>query len=193
VTEAAYSHLGLHPKLGVVAHHMDGRQFVAERAEKGKYHVVTLDAVNDYSVPYHLLTKECNEAVKKTLTDDGLYLVTVIDDVANGKLWKAAYHTLKESFPHVAVTFPKGAFDPARPDKLERSVIVLYAANRPLEADRWAEMMYRQTGGGSGVYVVPTEVTEGMMARDKRVILTDQYAPVDNLLMQVFRSRKPGE
>jgi spermidine synthase len=193
VTEVAYSHLGLDPKLGVVAHHMDGRQFVAEKAEKGKYHVVTLDAVNDYSVPGHLLTKECNEAVKRTLTDDGLYLVTVIDDVANGKLWKAAYHTLKESFPHVAVTFPKGTFDPARPDKLERSVIVLYAANKPLEADRWAEMMHRQTGSGSGVYVVPAEVTEGMLARDKRVTLTDQFAPVDNLLMQVFRSRKPGE
>jgi spermidine synthase len=193
VTEVAYSHLGLEPKLGVVAHHMDGRQFVAEKAEQGTYHVVTLDAVNDYSVPGHLLTKECNEAVKRTLTDDGLYLVTVIDDVANGKLWKAAFHTLKESFPHVTVTFPKGTFDPARPDKLERSVIVLYAANRPLEPDRWAEMMHRQTGSGSGVYVVPAEVTDGMMAHDKRVILTDQYAPVDNLLMQVFRSRKPGE
>lgn len=193
VTRVAYSHLGLDPKLGVVAHHMDGRQFVAEKAEKGKYHVVTLDAVNDFSVPYHLLTKECNEVVKKTLTDDGLYLVTVIDDVANGKLWKAAHHTLKESFPHVAVTFPKDLFDPAHPEKLEKSVIVLYAANKPLEVDRWAEMMYRQTGHGSGVYVVPADVTERLLASDKRITLTDQYAPVDNLLMQVFRSRKPGE
>lgn len=193
VTRVAYSHLGLDPKLGVVAHHMDGRQFVTEKAEKGKYHVVTLDAVNDFSVPYHLLTKECNEAVKATLTDDGLYLVTVIDDVANGKLWKAAYHTLKESFPDVAVTFPKGAFDPARPEALGKSVIVLYAAGRPIEPADWAVMMQRQTGGGSGVYVVPAEVTEGLLARDKRIVLTDQYAPVDNLLMQVFRSRKPGE
>jgi predicted membrane-bound spermidine synthase len=190
VTRVAYSHLGLDPNLGIVAHHMDGRQFVAEMAPKGHYHVVTLDAVNDYAVPAHLLTKECNEAVKATLTDDGLYLVTVIDDVADGKLWKAAYHTLKESFPHVAVTFPKGVFDPADPDKLERSVIVLYAANRPLEPDRWAEMMHRQTGSGSGVFVVPTEVVDGMLARDRRIVLTDQYAPVDNLLMQVFSTRK---
>jgi spermidine synthase len=193
VTRVAYSHLGLDPKLGVVAHHMDGRQFVTEKAAKGKYHVVTLDAVNDYSVPYHLLTNECNEAVKGTLTDDGLYLVTVIDDVADGRLWKAAYHTLRETFPHVAVTFPKGVFDPTRPEKLGKSVIVLSAAAKPLEPDRWAEMMHRQTGTGSGVYVVPADVTEGMLARHKRVILTDQYAPVDNLLMRVFRNRKPGE
>ncbi len=193
VTRVAYSHLGLDPKLGVVAHHMDGRQFVTEKAEKGKYHVVTLDAVNDFSVPGHLLTKECNEAVKQTLTDDGLYLVTVIDDVANGKLWKAAYRTLKESFPHVAVTFPKGVFDSAHPEKLEKSVIVLYAASKPIEPDRWAEMMHRQTGSGSGVYVVPADVTDKLLARDKPILLTDQYAPVDNLLMQVFRSRKPGE
>ncbi|MCU0704254.1 MAG: fused MFS/spermidine synthase [Fimbriiglobus sp.] len=192
VTRVAYSHLGLDPKLGVNAFHMDGRQFVAEKAEKGAYHVVTLDAVNDFSVPYHLLTKECNEAVKATLTDDGLYLVTVIDEVANGKLWKAAYHTLKESFPEVALTFPKGAFDPQRPEKLEKSVIVLYAANRPIEPGKWAEMMQRQTGGSSGVYVAPAEVTDALLARDKKLILTDQFAPVDNLLMQVFRTRKGG-
>lgn len=193
VTRVAYSHLGLDPALGVNAYHMDGRQFVAEKAEKGKYHVVTLDAVNDFSVPYHLLTKECNEAVKTTLTDDGMYLVTVIDDVANGKLWKAAFRTLKESFPHVAVTFPKGVFDPTKPEAVGKCVIVLYAAKKELNADRWAEMIYRQTGSGSGVYVVPADVTDKLLARDKPILLTDQYAPVDNLLMQVFRSRKPGE
>ena len=50
-----------------------------------------------------------------------------------------------------------------------------------------------QTGSGSGVYVVPSDVTDKLLARDKPILLTDQYAPVDNLLMQVFRSRKPGE
>ncbi len=154
----------------------NGRPFVTERAEKGVYHVVSLDATGG-KLPYHLLTKECNEAVKKTLTDDGLYLVTVRDAV-DGRLWKSVYVTLTESFPHVAVTFPKGTFDPEKP---ERSVIVICAGNTPIEPGRWAEMMYRQTGSGSGVYVLPADATDQLLAADTPILLTDQYTPVDRL------------
>ena len=46
---------------------MDGRQFIRERAAEGHYKFVIQDAVNDLSVPYHLMTKEYNDAVKETL------------------------------------------------------------------------------------------------------------------------------
>jgi len=188
VTKAAYDHLGLERSLGIDAIHMDGRQFVVEKAKKGHYHVVTLDAVNDFSVPYHLLTKECNEAVKSVLTDDGLYLVTVIDDVSNGKLWKAAYHTLQESFPHVEMTFPKGA-EYMGPNF--RSVIVLYASNKPLIEVDWDAKIRRVAGRASKVRVVPREHVQGMLELEqKAIILTDQFSPVDNLMMQVFRNRQ---
>lgn len=157
----------------------NGRLFVTERAEKGAYHVVALDATTNPTWP--LLTQECNEAVKATLTADGRYLLTVTDDVADGRLWKAVYHTLKQTFPHIAVVLPKGVFDPQRPENLGRSVIVLHAANRPLEPDRWAEMMYRQTGHGGGMFVLPADVVEKLLTRDKPILLTDQYAPVDGL------------
>ena len=60
---------------------MDGRQFVAEKAVPGTYDLVIQDAVNDLSVPSHLLTKEYNDAVKLTLKPDGVYLLTVIDSI----------------------------------------------------------------------------------------------------------------
>jgi len=47
---------------------MDGRQFVQEHAPPGGYHLVVQDAVNDLSVPYHILTREYNEAVKRLQT-----------------------------------------------------------------------------------------------------------------------------
>ena len=109
---------------------MDGRQFVAERAPPGRYHVVSLDAVNDLAVPSHLLTKEFNEGVKRALTPDGVYLLTVIDMLEDGKLWRAAVHTLKQTFAHVEVLsayqdyYPKG-----------RQVYVIYAANHLLDLD----------------------------------------------------------
>jgi spermidine synthase len=187
VTKVAVQRMGFDPKLATI-HHMDGRQFVAERATAGTYHVVTLDAVNDYSVPYHLLTRECNDAVKRTLTPDGVYLVTVIDEVYDGQLWKAAYHTLKESFAHVSMVFPKGLLDPENPQELERSVIILYASDRPLSVADWSTAHRQFADKASNVYAVPEELVVRMLAVEPdRVILTDQYAPVDNLMMRVFR------
>jgi spermidine synthase len=169
---------------------MDGRQFVAERATPGAYQVITLDAVNDYSVPYHLLTKECNDAVKRTLSADGVYLVTVIDELYDGKLWKAAYHTLKESFPHVSMVFPKGQFNTASPESMGRSVIVLYASDRPLDVGVWSAARQKAAGKTTNVDVIPDEIVKRMLATEpKPIILTDQYSPVDNLMMQVFRKQ----
>jgi spermidine synthase len=190
VTKVAIDHMGLDPKLNINAIHMDGRQFVAEKAKKNSYQMVSLDAVNDLSVPYHLLTKECNDAVKSILTDDGAYLVTVIDDVFDGQLWKAAYHTLKLSFPHVEMTFPKSqGFNP-NASKSYRSVIVLYASNKPLDPVKWDEVVQKQTGNPTGVIVVPQEQVKAMLDREKKpIILTDQYSPVDHLMKKVFDKR----
>jgi predicted membrane-bound spermidine synthase len=177
VTRVAYSHLGLDPALGVTSVHMDGRQFVAERAAPAGYDLITLDAVNDLSVPAHLLTVECNAAVRRALAPGGVYLVTVIDGVADGRLWKAVFHTLKAGFPHVALLSSEPLTDPdARPS---RAVLVLYAADRPPAA----------AGHGGATHVVPDELVGRWLATDPPLVLTDQYAPVDNLMAGVFRRR----
>jgi spermidine synthase len=190
VTRVAIEHMGLDPKLGINAIHMDGRQFVAEKAKKKSYEMVSLDAVNDLSVPYHLLTKECNDAVKQILTEDGAYLVTVIDDVFDGELWKAAYHTLKLSFPHVEMTFPKTQGFKPDAARSYRSVIVLYASNKPLDPEKWDAVIQKQTGNPTGVMVVPEAQVKAMLDREKKpIILTDQYSPVDHLMKKVFDKR----
>jgi spermidine synthase len=190
VTAVAYSHLNLDRELNIGSFHMDGRQFVAEKAKPDSYHLITLDAVNDLSVPWHLLTKEFNDSVKKTLTSDGIYLVTVIDFVNDGKLWKAAAHTLRESFPHVEMVFPKGQFDVSRYESLGRSVIVLYASSQPLSPDALEAAVQKHTKESSQSLVVPREILDKMLGIGKKIILTDQYAPVDNLMAEVFRKRE---
>ncbi|HEX3148086.1 MAG TPA: fused MFS/spermidine synthase, partial [Gemmataceae bacterium] len=96
VTEVAHSELGLSRQTRIRSFHMDGRQFVREQAKKEHYRLVIQDAVNDLSVPYHLMTKEYNDAVKKTLTKDGAYLLTLIDSIQDGELWRAAVHTMRK-------------------------------------------------------------------------------------------------
>lgn len=200
VTEVAYSHLGLDPALGIRTVNADGRQFLAEGAVPGSYALVTLDAVNDLSVPYHLLTKECNDEVKRVLAPGGVYLATVIDDVRNGRLWKATAHTLRQTFAHVelltsTVDWPVEG----------QAVVVLYAADRPLDLDAVRKATRKPPAdlqvavvSGAGAAAQPRWFTHRppaadvarLLAADLPLVLTDQYAPVDNLMAGVFRHRK---
>jgi spermidine synthase len=139
VTRVAHDYLGLprdYPNLRAI--HMDGRQFVAEKAAPGSYDLVVQDAVNDLSVPAHLMTKEYNDAVKATLKPGGAYLLTIIDSVAQGKLWKAAMATLRRSFTNV-VLLSDAPPSPAGTEAGEawdraRHVLVIYASDTPFSA-----------------------------------------------------------
>ena len=103
VTMVAREYLGLKDYPNLNAIHMDGRQYVAEEVTPGAYDLVIQDAVNDLSVPAHLMTKEYNDAIKVALKKDGIYLLTIIDSLEYGKLWKAAMATLEKSFSHVVL------------------------------------------------------------------------------------------
>jgi spermidine synthase len=186
VTAVSYEHLFLDPKLGIRSFHMDGRQFVSEKAPPGHYHLITLDAVNDLTVPAHLLTAEFAKEVKTALTPDGVYLLTVIDRLGDGRLWRAAFHTLRTQFPHVELLSANPAFDPDG-----QQVYVIYAASAPFDPAR-----LRAAQGANGG---PTPAThrpadsadvERLLNRLPPVVLTDQFAPVDNMMADVFRRRK---
>jgi MFS family permease len=139
VTRVAYDWLGLERNERLKPYHMDGRQFVAERAAPGSYDLVVQDAVNDFSVPSHLMTKEYNDAVKRALKPNGAYLLTIIDAVAYGKLWRSAMATLRETFPAenvvlvVAETVPDAGAAGAKDWADTRRVMVIYASDKPLD------------------------------------------------------------
>jgi spermidine synthase len=170
VTVVSYEKLGLDPKLGIVSHHLDGRQFVTESAEPAAYDLVTLDAVNDLSVPGHLLTAEFAREVKRCLAPRGVYLVSVIDVPEYGTLWKSVLRTLGEVFPHVEVLSGSAAWDPRG-----QTVFVFYAGSEPID---WSTLKqtYRPPVDVSGVIAAP--------------VLTDRFAPVDQMMVEVYRRRK---
>ncbi|MFO0799974.1 MAG: fused MFS/spermidine synthase [Gemmataceae bacterium] len=227
VTNVAYEFLGLKKH----EHHrdvnMDGRQFVAEVAEKGSYELVIQDAVNDLSVPSHLMTKEYNDAVKRALKPDGAFLLTIIDSVEHGKVWRAAMATLEKTFKHVhllASSEPPAAERPADPKAAAeyderfaywsagRQVYVIYASDKPLDLAGlkaateavvprppavWPTAKTAALGPAAMTVpevpfwtkLVAPAVLEPFLAKEPGVILTDQYAPIDNLMAEVFRRR----
>src|SRR5262245_6816590 len=213
VTEIAHRKLGLARDTRIKSFHMDGRQFVRERAKKGHYELVVQDAVNDLSVPYHLMTKEYNDAVKETLAPGGAYLLTLIDAIEGGELWRAAVNTLRQSFRYVELLDPRGFRDVAG-----RHVLVIYAADHPLplaevqatarevrliEAARRANFAAIGLPRGDALvdciqallksepftHVLDQPRLEYFLKQRPAIILTDQYAPVDNLMSNVFRAR----
>ncbi|MDB5310868.1 MAG: spermidine synthase [Gemmataceae bacterium] len=225
VTRVAYQYLGLKREYGIRDFNMDGRQFVAERAAPHSYDLIVQDAVNDLSVPAHLLTKEYNDEVKAALTPDGVYLLTVIDEIEYGKLWRAAMATLRQTFPHVALLSsaavptetPPAGLDGAGVEKWEdwkrgwpltRQVYVICASGRPLDVADLRERADRAAGfnpkvaavvGAAGAVpaappfhtqLVRDALLAPFLEKDPGVILTDQYAPVDNLMADVFRRRR---
>ena len=57
----------------------DARQFVELHQDTKKYDLIFGDAFNDFSVPWHLTTREFNEKLKKMLTPNGVYMINIID------------------------------------------------------------------------------------------------------------------
>ena len=181
VTAVAYSWLRLDPALGIGTVNRDGRQYLEESAAAGRYDVITLDAVNDLSVPAHLMTRESHRAAKRALAPGGVYLVSVIDLLGDGRLWPAAVHTLRAEFACVEVL---QSFPAADPDG--RNVYVLYAADRPLDPARL------RAAQPAGVTLVTRRAPEALVAARlaaEPVVLTDQFAPVDDLMRVVYRRR----
>lgn len=192
VTEVAHRELGLSRNTKVRSHHMDGRQFIRERAPKNHYKYVIQDAVNDLSVPYHLMTKEYNDAVKETLAPGGAYLLTLIDSVETGDLWRAAYHTMGKSFKYVELLDPDGFTRPK-----DRTVFIVYGSDDPLdlaEIRAVAEEAYARQAHPHDAYthVLARDRLEEYLSSRPEVVLSDQYAPVDNLMARVFREQTRG-
>jgi spermidine synthase/MFS family permease len=198
VTEIAYEKLGLPRDTKIRSHNMDGRQFVMERAQKGHYHLIVQDAVNDLSIPYHLVTKEYNDGIQALLAPDGVYLLTFIDRLPDGKLWRAAARTMKKTFKHVHLLGSDFRWEWS-----SRAVYVLYGSNEPLNLSALRKALIKQDKvkmndgqfllfGGSAHMMsswtnqLDDERFEKMLEQGNQLILTDQYAPVDNLMSDLF-------
>jgi spermidine synthase len=184
VTQVAHELLGLSHDTEIVTYNEDARLFL-EQQPTDAYDLVIGDAFNDFSVPYHLTTKEFNDRVRAWLEDDGLYIVNIIDGPW-GHFLRAYTHTLRQTFRHVylAPTIASWRRSP-------RSTFVLIATDRPLDLDSLETL---DAGDGNPLLarrLLSQEETDALLAEGRVVILTDQYAPVEQMLAPVFLDQVP--
>jgi hypothetical protein len=69
---------------------------------------------------------------------------------------------------------------------MDRVVIVLYATDTPLAPDALNATVAKRTGKLADTYLLPDAAVKELLAREKELVLTDRYAPVDNLMSGVF-------
>ena len=178
VTRVAQDLLGLSRDSEIASFNEDARIYL-ERTPDRQYDLVMGDAFNDYSVPYHLTTREFNERVRAWMSDDGLYLVNMIDGLQRDFL-RAYIHTLQQTFDHVYVI-------PASPSWREspRMTYVLVATDSPLDLAGLKSL--NLTDGDLARQVLTPEAVSDLLTEGPLLTLTDRYAPVDQLLAPVAR------
>jgi predicted membrane-bound spermidine synthase len=183
VTQTAYASLGLARDSRIRSFNEDARTFLQQEPDK-RYSLIMGDAFNDYSVPYHLTTLEFNERVRAWLADDGLYLVNLIDGPRRDFL-RAYAATLAQTFEHIYVV-------PALRGWREspRVTYVIIASAQPLDLEQFPSI---DAGDGETLLadmVLPDAALDAILSEDKRVLLTDRYAPVDQMLAPVVRGEE---
>ena len=177
VTAAAYAYMGLPTDTRVVTDNRDARLVLDELVAAGaRFDLVFGDAFNDLSVPYHLTTREVAAKLARLVTPGGAYLANVIDNPARGEFMRAYAHTLRTAFPHLRVLSGPGGVGL---DAL--ATYVLVASHQPLALDA--------LDGTRGVRVIPEPQVAAWLARDRPLVLSDDYAPVDNLMAPMFAER----
>ncbi len=179
VTRVAFDFLGLRPDTRILIDHEDARMAVLERPP-GQYDLIIGDAFNSVSVPYHLTTLEFNEQIQALLIEDGIYAINVIDKVHSGEFLRALANTLGETFPYVYVLR-----EDANWEDDSRSTHVLVASSRPISLADLDEANLRAGRGETVSNIMPPDTFEAWLDSGDEILLTDDYAPVENMLALV--------
>ncbi|HEY3172529.1 MAG TPA: fused MFS/spermidine synthase [Thermoanaerobaculia bacterium] len=159
----------------------DGRVFLLRPGEP--YDLIVLDAFNSTGVPFHLLTREFFETVRKRLTPDGVFAANFFGSLMgkDARLFWSSYRTIRRQFGQVYVMNPELASgkknptgniivvatisaDPVGPETLRRNVEALAA--------RWK---VPRLPGYLSAWLHSPEPPSGVPE------LTDRYAPVEAL------------
>lgn len=180
VTRAARLAFGLSGESRIAIHHEDGRVFVNEtsaRMARGEpiepYDAIYVDAVNDYSVPQQLVTREFFESVGTLLGERGTLLVNLIDLLESGRMVAAVAATMESVFPHVEVL---ALSDLERMDRRSRVTFVVAASRRPLPEPADPRYPYAR---------IPPPALHAYVGAREGMVLTDELAPVERLVAPV--------
>ncbi|MDH6461156.1 spermidine synthase [Micromonospora sp. A200] len=162
--------LGVRPGPGLRAVVGDARMLVGGEPTDSRDFVVG-DAFGHLVVPWHLATREMAAEVRRVLRPGGMYVQNVID-YPPGRFIRSELATVAAEFRHVALVAPAAAIAGQ-----QGSNFLIVASDAPLPVDALTQRLGR-------LDTVPDLLAGGELAAfvDDALVLTDDYAPVDQLL-----------
>jgi spermidine synthase len=184
VVEANYRATGLPRDTPIRTIVMDARNAVEDLPSGQQFDFFFGDAFNDLSVPYHLTTVEFTRQVATHLAPDGAYMLNVIDNFESGLLLGSVVNTLQRVFRHVYVfcTEPDGVGQ-------RRDTFVVAASKVPLSTAGF-EPHHGTDFEGS---LLTREDIVSLIRKSGGRVLTDDSAPVENLIAPIVRARTREE
>jgi len=189
VTEAAVAACGFNRELPIRVHHMDARNYVSDllrHKAAGEpvplYQYVLGDTFNDYSVPYHLTTEEFHRQLSDLMTPDGIYILNLIDQFDSGRFLGSIIMTCRRVFADVQVFF-------CHRNLASRGTYVVVCSKVPRDLANVSERIAARHDFYG--HLLTMEEIDGLLARCRPTLLTDDHAPVENLLADVVRRDMP--
>lgn len=163
----------------------DGRRFLALSSEP-TYDLIFLDAYNSDSIPFHLLTREYFESVRTSLKPGGVVVSNVIGAVTGprSQFFGAVHRTIAEVFPSVDV-FRVG-WRLGEAGGVRNLILIAHA-----DPATWSTEALREAAARAERKLrtrwdfVPflRDRLEGLRPSVASHVFTDDYAPVDALLV----------
>ena len=183
ITRVAQTYLDIPKDAKIRTFNEDARWFVMNCKEKGKYDFIFLDAFNDLSIPYHLTTKEFAMQLKILLKPHGLLLSNVIDNFPKGAFLSSYIRTLEEVFGkgyvHLISISPLNDF-------MGTSNFIVVASLQKIDLNDFIRKIKKMDNKDMTSHVVSQDRLQQYLKNSYSVILTDDYAPVDNLTAPLF-------
>jgi len=184
VTEAAMQAFGLEKDTSINIFTMDARNYVDQlleqernKQQKTRYDFIYEDALNDYSIPYQLTTKEFNDKIAQILTDRGVYMIELIDTYSSGLFVGSFVNTLEKTFPYVYVVTEQ------QPNSI-RNTFVILAAKQEINLEN---LTSEKPIESLDLWILSDTDIKILRNKARGIVLTDNYAPVENMLAPVVR------
>lgn len=170
VTRVARRFFGIAPNAPIRTFNEDARWFAMR--EHRPYDAIFIDAFNDLSVPYHLTTREFALMLRRLLRPSGAVVVNLIDDYQRGRFLPSYLRTLQSVFGADAVRL---VLESEEDKSSPRStfVVIASASHFPF----------------TDAHPLSRDELRRYLAARPSMVLTDDHAPVDNMLAPLFTER----
>ena len=146
----------------------DARQYVEKNKGRNdlKYDLIFGDAFNDFSVPWHLTTREFNEKLAQMMSDDGIYMINIIDIFHSDQL--AVLDALTQRLREIA---QKAVAKISSPEQAQDPLVL----NRDKNDRRWARLVAddlmsecRQLASDAAVGQALNQIPDGQSLSEER-------------------------